>query len=99
MGRTAGAPPVLPFQESVRIINRRGGVGKQGERKIGVAAKLRFEEAEILLKAGKKIGAVYLAGYTVECFLKALILEGVATDLRKKLLAEFRGQRRMTLSG
>lgn len=40
-----------------------------------------------------KTGAVYLAGYTVECFLKVLILEGVAGGLRKRLLAESRGRR------
>jgi hypothetical protein len=57
------------------------------------AAKQRFLEAELLLKARMKTGAVYLAGYTVECFLKALILEGVAPALRKKLLADFRGRR------
>jgi hypothetical protein len=58
------------------------------------AAKQRFAEAEILLNATTwKTGAVYLAGYTVECLLKALILDGVAPHLRKKLLAEFRGQR------
>lgn len=57
------------------------------------AAKLRFEEAEVLLKAGKSIGAVYLAGYTVECYLKALILDGVAPRLRKQLPTEFRGRR------
>jgi HEPN domain-containing protein len=57
------------------------------------AAKLRFEEAEILLGFDKKIGAVYLAGYTVECYLKALILDGAARHLRKKLLATFRGSR------
>jgi hypothetical protein len=36
---------------------------------------------------------VYLAGYTVECMLKALILDGVAKGRRKQLLAEFRGRR------
>ena len=57
------------------------------------AAKQRFLEAEVLLKARMKIGAVYLAGYTVECFLKALILDGAAPGLRKRLLADFRGSR------
>ena len=57
------------------------------------AAKQRFEEAEVLLKAGMKTGAVYLAGYTVECFLKVLILEGTTGGLRKRLFADFRGRK------
>jgi HEPN domain-containing protein len=56
------------------------------------AAKQRFLEAELLLKARMKTGAVYLAGYTVKCFLKALILDQAAPGLRKKLLAGFRGR-------
>ena len=57
------------------------------------AAKLRFEEAVVLLEAGKSVGAVYLAGYTVECFLKALLLDGTPPGLRKRLLTKFRGRR------
>jgi HEPN domain-containing protein len=57
------------------------------------AAKQRFQEAEVLLNAGMNTGAVYLAGYTVECLLKALLLEGAAPGLRKQLLDEFRGSR------
>ncbi len=36
-------------------------------------AELRIEEAEILLKARKYAGAYYLAGYAVECGLKACV--------------------------
>ena len=57
------------------------------------AAKQRAEDAELLLKAGRTTGAVYLAGYTVECFLKALILAGAAPGLRKELLNDFHGGR------
>src|SRR5439155_8365250 len=57
------------------------------------AAKQRYDDAELLLEAGRTTGAVYLAGYTVECFLKALVLAGVAPGLRKRLLREFRGSR------
>ena len=35
-------------------------------------ARQRFGEAEILLEAGHPTGAVYLAGYSIECMLKAL---------------------------
>jgi hypothetical protein len=57
------------------------------------AAKQRYDDAVLLLEAGRTTGAVYLAGYTVECFLKALVLAGVAPQLRKQLLGEFYGRR------
>jgi HEPN domain-containing protein len=38
-----------------------------------VLADLRAEEARILLAKGKQQGAYYLAGYAVECALKACI--------------------------
>lgn len=34
---------------------------------------MRFEDAEVLLKAGRFSAAYYLAGYAVECALKAVI--------------------------
>lgn len=44
-------------------------------------ALLRIEEAEILFKAGKWDGAYYVAGYSVECALKACIIKKLmATD-------------------
>ena len=36
---------------------------------------------------------MYLAGYTVECFLKAMLPASVASKLRRELLLEFRGNR------
>lgn len=39
------------------------------------AAAQRFETAEFLLEHAHTLDAQYLAGYTVECSLKALILE------------------------
>ena len=57
------------------------------------AAKQRAEDADMLLDGGRTTGAVYLAGYTVECFLKALILAGAAPRLRQKLLKDFHGGR------
>lgn len=57
------------------------------------AAKQRYSDAELLLEVGRTTGAVYLAGYVVECFLKALILASVAPGLRKELLGQFRGSR------
>src|SRR5437868_14004687 len=57
------------------------------------AAKQRFDDAELRLGAGRTTGAIYLAGYTVECMLKALVLASVAPKLRQDLLKEFRGAR------
>src|SRR5260370_37658459 len=57
------------------------------------AAKQRYDDALLLLEGNRKTGAVYLAGYTVECFLKALLLESVSPAVRKELLGEFRGSR------
>ncbi len=53
--------------------------------------KQRAEDAELLLKAGRTTGAVYLAGYTVECFLKALSPRRRGPRLRKELLNDFHG--------
>jgi hypothetical protein len=36
-------------------------------------AELRAEEARVLLRSRKQLGAYYLAGYAVECALKACI--------------------------
>src|SRR5437016_4632750 len=57
------------------------------------AAKQRYDDSQLLLEADRTTGAVYLAGYTVECFLKALVLASVASGLRQQLLGEFRGTR------
>lgn len=38
-----------------------------------ILADLRIKEAEVLLQGGKPNGAYYLAGYAVECALKACI--------------------------
>jgi HEPN domain-containing protein len=57
------------------------------------AGKQRFDDALLLLQQGRTTGAVYLAGYTVECLLKALVLASVAPGLRRQLAGEFRGSR------
>src|SRR5436309_2919768 len=57
------------------------------------AARQRFEDAQLLLGAGRTTGAVYMAGYTVECVMKALVLAGVAVSLRRQIHGEFRGNR------
>jgi len=56
-------------------------------------AKQRFEEAEILMRAGKTTGAVYLAGYGVECILKTLTIMAVPQKNRSDIMLSFRGSR------
>ncbi len=51
----------------------------------------RYEEAEVLLNADYTTGAVYLAGYGIECMLKALALMTVAGSARTAMLKSFRG--------
>ncbi len=56
-------------------------------------AILRYEEAEVLFKADYTTGAVYLAGYGIECILKALVLMSVAIGDRSGMLNSFRGRK------
>lgn len=62
-------------------------------RKFYRVAFQRFEEAEVLFDAGYFNGAVYLAGYAVECMLKTLILNATPDKEHESVEAEFRGQR------
>ena len=57
------------------------------------SAKQRFEDAEFLLDAERTTGAIYLAGYSVECMLKSLILSSAPGRKRMALLASFRGSK------
>ncbi len=51
----------------------------------------RCEEAEVLFKAEFTTGAVYLAGYGIECILKALVLMAVPPGSRTDTMKSFRG--------
>lgn len=51
----------------------------------------RFDDARALLAADRTTGGVYLAGYGIECILKALILEGLAPSRRSEVRERFRG--------
>lgn len=52
----------------------------------------RFDEAVLLDAAGKCTGAMYLAGYAVECMLKVLVLSTVPVNQQAGFAAtEFRG--------
>jgi HEPN domain-containing protein len=53
----------------------------------------RHDDAQILLRADHTTGAVYLAGYGVECILKALVLADLAPAARTAMLDSFRGAR------
>jgi len=50
----------------------------------------RYEEAEVLLKSDYTTGAVYLAGYGIECILKSLVLMAVSSAGRSDTLRSFR---------
>lgn len=52
----------------------------------------RYEEAALLYAAGKCTGAIYLAGYAVECMLKVMVLATVPSgDQAKFAKRTFRG--------
>ena len=51
----------------------------------------RYDDAEVLLRAERTTGAVYLAGYGVECILKALVLSVLAPAARSQMINSFRG--------
>jgi hypothetical protein len=55
------------------------------------AALHRFEDAEFLLQGKPTTGAVYLAGYSVECMLKAMAVASTPRNQRRRLWKEFRG--------
>lgn len=56
-------------------------------------ANQRFEDAEFLLIAQRTTAAVYLAGYSVECILKAMVLNSVPQYQEENILVEIRGAR------
>jgi hypothetical protein len=54
------------------------------------SALQRLDDAEFLLTGKRTTSAVYLAGYSVECMLKALILSAVPTSKRLAAVNQFR---------
>ena len=56
-------------------------------------AKQRFDDALLLLEMERTTAAVYLAGYSVECMFKALILSVVPHVQAEETLGRFRGAR------
>jgi len=57
------------------------------------AAKQRFEDAALLLELRRTTAAIYLAGYSVECMLKSLVLATVPLAQEEDILGMFRGAR------
>lgn len=55
------------------------------------AAKQRFEDAEFLLSAERTTAAVYLAGYSIECMLKSLVLSRAPRSRQAEIVRSFRG--------
>ncbi len=54
-------------------------------------AHQRLEDVRFLLDNGRTNGAIYLAGYAVECGLKALILESRPRSQAADLVKQLRG--------
>jgi len=57
------------------------------------AALQRLEDARTLLSANRTTGAVYLAGYAVECAFKALLLARLGAKEQATMIDSFRGAR------
>jgi hypothetical protein len=57
------------------------------------AGRNRYDDAEFLLENQRTTGAVYLAGYGVECLLKCLILSACPSSRRADVMNTFRGSR------
>ena len=55
------------------------------------AGRQRLEDGESLRQQGRYGGAVYLAGYGIECGLKSMLVEQTPPARRPTLVASFRG--------
>lgn len=62
-------------------------------------ASQRFEDAAFLVGADREMAGVYLAGYCVECVLKALILQATPTGAQDGRLLAWRGRSGHHLEG
>lgn len=56
-----------------------------------IVAKRHYEDGKFLLLKNRTNGAVYLAGYAVECVFKALILHTTPISERESVAKSFRG--------
>lgn len=55
------------------------------------AAAERYGDAEVLHRVGHSTGAVYLAGYAIECIMKALLLSVAPAGDLAGIMQSFRG--------
>jgi hypothetical protein len=55
------------------------------------SAQERLDEAELLFAGHRWTGAVYLAGYCIECMLKVLVLSAAPKKERVAIIASFKG--------
>jgi hypothetical protein len=53
----------------------------------------RFDDAALLFASTRTTGAIYLAGYGVECLLTSLILVSVTERRRQEVTHQFHGHR------
>ena len=67
--------------------------GNRNARLFYRAAFQRLDDAQFLKDAARTTAAVYLAGYSVECIIKALILSVVPEAQHSEVLVLFRGAR------
>jgi hypothetical protein len=51
----------------------------------------RYEDAQLLYRGERNTGAIYLAGYAVECSLKALLLSSMTASECPAAIDSFRG--------
>src|SRR4051794_8825909 len=54
-------------------------------------AAQRYQDSQLLIKGNRTTGAVYFAGYAIECMLKSLLLEATSRAKRMETMANFRG--------
>jgi HEPN domain-containing protein len=66
--------------------------GSMDSRRFIRVAKQRFDDARFLL-GYRNTASIYLAGYAVECTLKALLLSVVPLSKNATVLDSFRGER------
>ncbi len=59
----------------------------------------RLDDAKVLLEAGRMSGAVYLAGYSGECMLKAWIVEATPKSKRRRCSPSFKAESHTTTIG
>lgn len=65
----------------------------QHVRLFATVAEQRLEDATWLFQSGRYNACVYLAGYAVECYLKALLLSSMPAAQRTNTVRSFRGVR------